>query len=523
MPEGDAGAALQFGGGPPPAQQGDDISAAQRAEVESNLTKNQRTTPGPHPLDIAPDLYPFVPIAGTVWQDRFVHNFVDLDPTSPGILDWNCADWTYDGHTGHDIVVRSFGEMDAGVPVFAALDGTVTDTHDGEFDRNTVWNDQPANYVILQHGGTHYSYYWHLRSNSVAVAVGQSVRAGTQIGLAGSSGKSTTPHLHFESRYNGAVYEPSAGACRPGASGWVNQIPIRRDLYVEQFAVHNTNNFPGTAFLPYNPVRTGTIIRTGALQPIGAWYTLHNQPSNSTWSVRYLRPNTTVLFDSGPQTYGGNPFYRWSQWWFKADLNPDIAGTWTLEFSINGQVMVRAPFTVLDSGGIATNRPPHAVLASFDPPRPATNDVVFCRLTVPLLEDPDYDLVSFRFQWRTNGVLVRDTTNAAYSDALPATVAVAPTLLSCTVTPYDGTVFGPASIAQTVVGPPVELRIASVGSGQVSLSWPISGVPYVPEGTTNLPAGSWTSLTNEVDQSSGENVITGIVSGTSQYFRVRWP
>ena len=96
-----------------------------------------------------------------------------------------------------------------------------------------VFYDSP---VILQHSGTHYSWYWHLRSNSVAVAVGQVVRAGTQIGLVGSNGVSTGPHLHFESHYNGAVYEPSAGACRPGPSGWVSQIPIRRDLYLEQFA-----------------------------------------------------------------------------------------------------------------------------------------------------------------------------------------------------------------------------------------------------------------------------------------------
>jgi hypothetical protein len=157
--------------------------------------------------------YVFVPIAGTEWQDRFVNNFVDLDASSPGILDWDCTDFTYDGHHGHDIDLRSFGEQDVGSPVFAALDGTVADAHDGEFDRNTVWQGQPANYVVLFHGGTHYTWYWHLRSNSVAVSAGQFVRAGTQIGLAASSGNSTGPHLHFESRLNGTWFEPSAGAC----------------------------------------------------------------------------------------------------------------------------------------------------------------------------------------------------------------------------------------------------------------------------------------------------------------------
>src|SRR5207244_12359845 len=100
---------------------------------------------------------------------------------------------------------------------------------------------QPANYVILFHGGTHFTWYYHLRKGSVAVAVNQTVKAGTQLGLAASSGNSTAPHLHFESRYRGTFYDPSAGPCRWGARCWVNQAPIRRDLYLEDFAIHDTN------------------------------------------------------------------------------------------------------------------------------------------------------------------------------------------------------------------------------------------------------------------------------------------
>src|SRR5262249_53440724 len=148
---------------------------------------------------------------------------------------------------------------------------------------------------------------------------------------------------------------------------------------------------------------------------------------------------------------------------------------------------------------------------------------VFCRLTVPLVEDPDYDLVSFRFQWRTNGVVFRDVMNAAYSDAVPAIAATAPTLLSCTVTPYDGTAFGPSTNVQTVIGPPIALKVANSGPNQVALSWPITGVPYMAEGTTNLSALFWTVLTNLVDQSTGQNVSTVPVSGESQFFRLRWP
>ncbi|HEU5491402.1 MAG TPA: hypothetical protein VFU84_11465, partial [Gaiellaceae bacterium] len=79
--------------------------------------------------------FTFYPQAGILWRDLYPHNFVDLDP-GPGVRDYACGTQTYDGHTGTDSDVRSFREMDIGVPVFAALDGRVISVQDGEFDRN---------------------------------------------------------------------------------------------------------------------------------------------------------------------------------------------------------------------------------------------------------------------------------------------------------------------------------------------------------------------------------------------------
>ena len=71
-----------------------------------------------------PPLLSFYPQAGTLGQDLFVANHVDLDD-GPGILDFACSGDTYDGHTGQDTGIRSFREVALGVPVFAALDGRV--------------------------------------------------------------------------------------------------------------------------------------------------------------------------------------------------------------------------------------------------------------------------------------------------------------------------------------------------------------------------------------------------------------
>jgi hypothetical protein len=516
-----------YGGGPPvEIREGTEcIPATIRDQVQANVAARTAGAKEREPLVGGTSIpYPFVPIAGTEWQDRFVNNFVDMNSAAGAILDWDCTDFTYDGQQGHGILLKSFGEQDAGVPVFAALDGMVVDAHDGEFDRNVSMQGQPANYVVLSHGNTQYTWYWHLRSNSVAVSINQLVKAGTQLGLAASSGNSTAPHLHFESRYGGTFFEPSAGNCNAGSSYWVNQIPIRRDLWVEDFAVHNTNNYPNGAFIPYNPYRSGTIVRTGSFQPIGIWYIIHNLPASSTWRVRYIRPNATQFYDSGVQGFNNSGYYRYAAWWLWYGLNPDVAGEWSLELSINGQVMVTAPFTVLNAGGTPVNRPPGPVTAALDPSAPTTNDVVFCRLTVPLLEDPDYDLMRFRFTWRTNGQVFRDVTNAAFSDAVPRGFGGPGCFLSCTVTPYDGQAFGPSTVAQAIMpgGPGIRLAIAGLATNQVVVQWPTSAIPYVLEAAAE-PGGNWSSVTNSISIVDGQNTLTSSVPAEARYFRLTWP
>ena len=86
--------------------------------------------------------YTFFPQAGTQGQDLFLVNYVDLgnaafDHNGSG-LDFACTDYSYAGHNGHDSIVDGFREQAIGVPVFAALNGTVIGAHDGEADQETV-------------------------------------------------------------------------------------------------------------------------------------------------------------------------------------------------------------------------------------------------------------------------------------------------------------------------------------------------------------------------------------------------
>jgi murein DD-endopeptidase MepM/ murein hydrolase activator NlpD len=140
----------------------------------------------------------------------------------------------YDEHDGSDFMLEgSFEAMDAGSPeVVAAADGTVVETHDGEYDRCHVEGTGVscdgysglANYVIVEHPDGWQTLYWHLQKDSVAVAPGDPVACGEVVGRIGSSGNSSAPHLHFEVHdASGAVVDPYAGPFSQTASYWADQ------------------------------------------------------------------------------------------------------------------------------------------------------------------------------------------------------------------------------------------------------------------------------------------------------------
>jgi len=86
-----------------------------------------------------------------------------------------------------------------GTPILAADSGRVIVA--GYPDRGGY-----GNRVMLDHGNGYVTMYAHL--SRVDVTVGQSVRRGDIVGLEGSTGRSTGPHLHFEVRKNGVFMNP---------------------------------------------------------------------------------------------------------------------------------------------------------------------------------------------------------------------------------------------------------------------------------------------------------------------------
>ncbi len=173
--------------------------------LANNITKNSNLTvggtlflPGGTPLQAAPSRtlvrVPSIPNA----LDTIAAPLPSINaPAGSGYL-WPTTDRRinqYFGlrHTGVDIAGKT------GNPNYAVKGGKVIKSQCG-------WNGGYGCYIIVDHGGGVTTLYAH--NSKLLVSVGETVEQGQAIGLLGSTGRSTGPHLHFEVRIGGAKVNP---------------------------------------------------------------------------------------------------------------------------------------------------------------------------------------------------------------------------------------------------------------------------------------------------------------------------
>jgi murein DD-endopeptidase MepM/ murein hydrolase activator NlpD len=335
-------------GGPPPPPAGNCLPAEEASRI---IAASERQFPSTGDAVHALTLYADPVGGGTHSFGQTVTNYVDL-AAGGGVLDWNCGTVTYDGHAGNDIEIRSFVAMDEGVPALCAAAGTVTSTRDGEFDRHTQW--QPGvspNYVAVRHADGSYAFYLHLRRGSVRVAPGQPVAAGDTLGMIGSSGFSSGPHLHFETQDPGVV-EPYSGGCQGGASRWISQLPYAWALPFEVFDHGATTIPPDWPTILESPPSKSHVT---AGSTVYSWARLRN----ATTSV-LLRWN---LYKNGAlwSWYSFYPGVSYtSSWWYVYWTIPE-PGAWRFDLLCNGFVVAQQSFTV----DAVANRPPFVWPATY--------------------------------------------------------------------------------------------------------------------------------------------------------------
>ena len=302
--------------------------------------------------------WPLRPQAGfTDYGYYAVTNFVDHDPAFPDQLrDYENGRRSYDtgggyNHAGTDYVLWPFAWLkmaDNTVEVIAAADGVIVGKSDGHDDQNCSLSSSPWNAVYIQHADGTVAWYGHLQTNSLtAKAIGAAVVTGEYLGLVGSSGSSTTPHLHFEVRnQNGLGSEPVDPYAGPGnpqlaASLWNNQ-----PAYYDPAIVHLGAGVAAPVF-PDCPQQENPneqeLFNRGDEVYLSAYY--RDQRQGQVSELRVVRPDGT---EHAAWTHASAaPHYAVSYWWWTITLpNNAPAGEWRFQATFEGKTYERSFFAV---------------------------------------------------------------------------------------------------------------------------------------------------------------------------------
>ena len=285
---------------------------------------------------------------------------VDHDTAATTYKDYNCGTIAYDGHKGTDIAIWpfSFYKMDNNqVEVIAAAAGTIVGRSDGFFDRNCSSNNLTANYIIIGHADGSNALYWHMKKNSVtAKIVGQTVAAGEYLGVVGSSGSSSGPHLHFEvwtGNTNATMIDPFAGTCnlRNASTWWASQKPYTEPAILKA-SIHTTDLvFPGC---PTTETLNESTTYTIPFQGVGL------SPGYAKFYVFYRNETTGIMVNCSILNPDGTTFNSWSRtststsvlsYWQWSKLLPTIPGVYTFKAVYNG-ITCSQPFTIINANAL---------------------------------------------------------------------------------------------------------------------------------------------------------------------------
>ncbi len=272
-----------------------------------------------------------------------ISNFVDHNPAPGALLDYNNGTRTYDlsnyNHQGTDIFTWPFPwyKMDYDeVEIVAAADGIIINKSDGNNDRSCGLNGGQWNAVYVQHSDGSVAWYGHMKKNSLTTKIiGSPVTTGEYLGIVGSSGNSTGPHLHFEV-YDSEnhLIDPWFGPSNPSttSSWWGNQKPYF-DPKINKVATHSA--WPVTPPCPQQEVlNLKNNFSSGDTVFFITYY--QDQLRNMISSYKVYTPEN-IVWSSWTHAMTNDSFYV-AAWWGWYNILPSNAspGNWRFSVVFNG-------------------------------------------------------------------------------------------------------------------------------------------------------------------------------------------
>jgi len=292
---------------------------------------------GEHPLFI----WPITQAAGFNYGSNWaLINYIDHDPAYPGsIEDYDCGDRSYDtasgyNHQGFDIISWPFTwqQMDRNQAInIAAADGQIIAKTDGSYDRNCGSSSDQWNAIALQHDDGSVSWYGHMKNGGLTSKnIGDSVSTGEFLGVVGSSGNSSQPHIHFEVYDSGnQLIDPSIGPCNNFNvdTWWLDQKPYL-NAAVNAALTHTAPPDFGTC---PNPETTNESDQFDLDDNVVFAIYLRDQMAGTSVNLKITRPDNSILVD---WNYDLIDSYQVSHWYWINTV--DMEGVWTWEATYQG-------------------------------------------------------------------------------------------------------------------------------------------------------------------------------------------
>lgn len=155
------------------------------------------------------DLEPELDIYTEGWNSKSVNPFKEKDVPDTQVINVTGYVMPHMGVLTSPYGYRKrFRRMHKGVDIGIKSNDTIRAAFDGKVRLTAYEGRGYGNYIIIRHPNGLETVYGHL--NKHLVKPDQTVRAGDPIGLGGSTGRSTGPHLHFETRFMGYAINPAA-------------------------------------------------------------------------------------------------------------------------------------------------------------------------------------------------------------------------------------------------------------------------------------------------------------------------
>lgn len=336
-------------------EQRNDILQSLQASFEELKTQNRLSFSeqqrGNHPFFIWPIQKASTIDYNDVWA---ISNYVDHNVNFPNQLtDYNCGTATYDttggyNHQGLDVYTWPFSWKlmdDDSVEIIAAASGQIIFKSDGEFDRSCDFSTTtPWNAVYVQHSDGSVAMYGHMKNGSTTSKnIGDMVTEGEYLGIVGSSGTSTGPHLHFEvyeSVVDGILtdlIDPYSGSCNSmnADSWWADQKPY---VNPKINAVLTHSQIPDV-FPPCPTTETLHISDEFETDDtIYAAFYLRDQTAGDNISLEIIRPDNTSLFANWNitvQTTASSWYYYWTLTGYF-----DMVGEWEWRVTFGGETVI---------------------------------------------------------------------------------------------------------------------------------------------------------------------------------------